>query len=276
MNTVMVTGSDGYIGRRLISYLRSLEINVHGLDVDYFEFANWEDELTRILGEVNPATIFHVGACSDTLETDVNFMMKTNYQSTKIMVDWSKINNRKLIYSSSAANYGINKRYPSNLYGWSKYAAENYVISNGGIALRYFNVYGPGEENKGKMSSLVYQSYLKILNGEDVYLFPGNPTRDFIYVEDVLTANYLSALDFEENKGKYFEVSTGVSSSFEECLEIFGIDFQYVSESAIPVGYQFFTKGDPNRWLPSWKPNYSLKDGLLHYRKYLRAAGNGD
>ena len=64
-----------------------------------------------------------------------------------------------IIYSSSAANYGINNRYPSNLYGWSKYAAECYVVANGGIALRYFNVYGPGEEFKGNMASVAYQAY---------------------------------------------------------------------------------------------------------------------
>jgi nucleoside-diphosphate-sugar epimerase len=108
-----------------------------------------------------------------------------------------------------------------------------------------------------------------------VFLFPGNPTRDFIYIEDVLTANYLSSIDFEKSKGRYFEVSTGVSSSFEECLEIFGIDFRYVSESEIPTGYQFFTKGDPIKWLPSWKPNYSLEEGLLHYRRYLEETKNG-
>jgi hypothetical protein len=81
-------------------------------------------------------------------------------------------------------------------------------------------------------------------------------------------------MDFDKNKGKYFEVSTGISSSFEECLEIFGINFRYVSENAIPMGYQFFTQGNPIKWLPSWRPNYSMKEGLLHYRRYLEENKN--
>ena len=59
-----------------------------------------------------------------------------------------------MIYSSSAANYGTNGEFPSNLYGWSKYVGEGYVVANGGIGLRYFNVYGPGEENKGILNYL--------------------------------------------------------------------------------------------------------------------------
>ena len=63
-----------------------------------------------------------------------------------------------IIYSSSAANYGSDGKLPSNLYAWSKYTAECYVNSNGGISLRYFNVYGPKEQHKGKMSSVIYQT----------------------------------------------------------------------------------------------------------------------
>ena len=123
---------------------------------------------------MNYDAVFHVGACSDTLETNVDYMMTRNYESTKIIMDWCVKNNKPMIYSSSAANYGTNNLYPSNLYGWSKYVGEGYVISNGGIALRYFNVYGPGEEDKGKMASVAYQMFIKNTKGEKITLFPKN------------------------------------------------------------------------------------------------------
>ena len=106
---------------------------------------------------------------------------------SKVLVDHAYNLNKKIIYSSSAANEGSGNGIPNNIYGWSKLLAENYGIAKGGdfIALRYFNVYGPGEEHKGKMASMAYQAYKK---GE-VYLFPGGPTRDFIYIEDVVKAN---------------------------------------------------------------------------------------
>jgi len=115
----------------------------------------------------------------NTLETNVEYMMTRNYESTKIMMDWCIENNKPMIYSSSAANYGTNGKYPANLYGWSKYVAEGYVISNGGIGLRYFNVYGPGEEDKGKMASVAYQMFVKHNKGEDILLFPKKSKKRF-------------------------------------------------------------------------------------------------
>ena len=140
----------------------------------YFLNLNWGEKLLQILESMNYDAVFHVGACSDTLETNVDYMMTRNYESTKIIMDWCVKNNKPMIYSSSAANYGTNNLYPSNLYGWSKYVGEGYVISNGGIALRYFNVYGPGEEDKGKMASVAYQMFIKNTKGEKITLFPKN------------------------------------------------------------------------------------------------------
>jgi ADP-L-glycero-D-manno-heptose 6-epimerase len=127
--------------------------------------SDWTDELIQKLNDYKVEGIFHVGACSNTLETDVNYMMTRNYESTKIISDFCSENDIPLIYSSSAANYGNNQEFPSNLYGWSKYVAEQHVIQNGGVALRYFNVYGPGEEHKGKMSSVAYQMMMKHFMG---------------------------------------------------------------------------------------------------------------
>lgn len=269
MSQVLVTGSSGFIGRKLLEMLSSMSLSAEGLDDEYFETEDWSLTLRSNLEKVNPETIFHVGACSNTLESDVQYMMTRNYESTKIIVDWCLENGRKLIYSSSAANYGENGRYPSNLYGWSKYVAEDYVIKNDGIALRYFNVYGPGEQDKGKMASFLCQAFAMQKKGEDVGLFPGQPMRDFVYINDIVSANIHALVNFTGLKGRYYEVSTGVASTFEQMLEILDVGYFYLEPNLIPHGYQFYTRGTSRKWMPNWVPTYSLEKGVLEYRDYL-------
>lgn len=176
-----MTGSSGFIGRNLSEQLGELGFTVKHLDSDYFKELDWQNSLLSILNDFDPKVIFHVGACSNTLELNVQYMMEQNYQSTKLISDWCKDERRNLIFSSSAANYGINSKYPSNLYGWSKYVAEDYVRISGGIALRYFNVYGPGEENKGAMSSFLYQAYVNRSHGKSFALPRGPDSRFYLY-----------------------------------------------------------------------------------------------
>ena len=269
MTTVLVTGSNGFVGRRLVTALKRIGYTVETLNEDYFSEKDWQNVLTASLEHLNPEGVFHVGACSDTLELDVQFMMTRNFESTKIISDWCSRNDRALVYSSSAANYGTNGSFPSNLYGWSKYVAEQYVIKNQGIALRYFNVFGPGEEDKGKMSSFIYQAFIKDLNGSPVLLFPKEPKRDFVYIEDVISANIHAFTNYKNIRKDFYEVSTGVASTFEEMLQSFGIQFAYSDESSIPEGYQFHTCGDKNKWMIGWHPEYSLIQGLQRYQEYL-------
>lgn len=270
MNKVLVTGSNGFIGRNLSKHLGKLGFTVKLLDSDYFNELDWQNSLLGLVNDFDPKVIFHVGACSNTMELNVQYMMEQNYQSTKLISDWCKDEKRNLIFSSSAANYGINGKYPSNLYGWSKYVAEDYVRKNGGIALRYFNVYGPGEENKGAMSSFLYQAYVNRNQGEKVLLFPGGPTRDFIYIKDVVGANLYAMENFLDLAGAYYDVATGCSRLFEDVLNFAGIEFAYSDESKIPIGYQFYTCGDTKKWMGGWKPDYSLEEGVADYLTYLQ------
>jgi ADP-L-glycero-D-manno-heptose 6-epimerase len=262
----LVTGASGFIGKRLLNSLIDSGYQASGLDDEYFVLPGWKQELAKTLDELNPETVFHVGACSDTLEQDVQFMMIRNYESTKVIMDWCIEHNRQMIYSSSAANYGESGDFPSNLYGWSKYVAEDYVINLGGIALRYFNVYGPGEEAKGRMASFLFQAFNKNQNNQEIMIFPGKPLRDFIYIDDVISANIYARANYEKLRGNFFEVSTGIAHSFEEKLEIFGFKYSYLDSSLIPKGYQFYTCGKSEKWMPGWKANYSLKEGVLDYK----------
>jgi len=270
MNTFVVTGNKGFIGKSLQKHLENLGNFVIGIDESYFDSITWEDDLLTLLNSSNCRGVFHVGACSDTLEQNVNYMMTRNYQSTKIIADWCYKHQLPLIYSSSAANYGINNSYPSNLYGWSKYVAEDYVVNKVGIGLRYFNVYGPGEENKGKMSSVAFQMFTKNKNQEDIKLFPKNPRRDFVYIMDVVSANIHAFENFENLKGKFYDVGSGISRPFEHILDLMNIEYSYVEESQIPIGYQYFTQSDTTKWLPGWSSKWSLEDGIKHYLSYLK------
>lgn len=276
MKTILLTGSKGFIGKNLMNQLRENgEEIIIEVNEDIFDSDNWYEDLLNLLITNQPQVIYHVGACSNTLEQDVNYMMKLNFEFTKLLVDWSKITNSKLIYSSSAANYGQNDRYPSNLYGWSKYVAEQYVISNNGIALRYFNVYGPGEENKGVMSSVAYQSFMKkIEEGKSWKLFPKKPTRDFVYIKDVVSANLYAEKNYKNLNRNWYEVGSGQSRLFEEILDCMGVLYFYHDESVIPKGYQFYTCSNEKKWMDGWFPEFTIEKGAKEYKNYLLLSMN--
>lgn len=263
---VLVTGSKGFIGRNLVKALQP-EYRVFTFDEDDLD-RDWKLVLHSIFDE-GIDCVFHVGACSDTLEQDVNYMMLLNYEVTRYITNLCYEHIVPLIYSSSAANYGINEQYPSNLYGWSKYAGEGYVVSKGGVALRYFNVYGPGEEDKGHMASVAYQMYKRHQNGDEIKLFPNNPQRDFVYIEDVVAANLFAFKMYHRVSGNWYEVGSGDARGFEDKMDIMGIPFTYHPESAIPEGYQFYTCSDNYMWMKGWFPEYSLEEGLREYLEYL-------
>lgn len=267
---ILITGTNGFIGKNLLNELKDdnyiLEINE-----DIFDSDEWISDLHNQLNSFKPEVVFHVGACSDTLEQNVNYMMKLNYLFTQKLSDWCKLFNCKMIYSSSAANYGVNQLYPSNLYGWSKFVGEQYVVLNGGIGLRYFNVYGPLEENKGRMASVAYQMIQKQKEGQEIKLFPNKPQRDFVYVKDVVSANIHALKNYEELNSNWYEVGSGDARTFEDVLDILEIPYTYHHEDEIPKGYQFFTKSDESKWMNGWYPLFKINNGLIDYKKYLDA-----
>jgi len=258
---IIVTGHKGFIGSNL---KKELEKKYEVVGVEIEDLPN----LSTILHDTKPNAIFHVGACSDTLNEQLDWMMETNWESTVLISNYCSQVNIPLIYSSTAAIYGDLHGY-KNLYAWSKYTAEQHVVTNKQIALRYFNVYGPGEEHKGKMASVAYQSFTKHNNSVPVKLFPLNPRRDFVYIKDVVDANLFALKNYFKLEKKYYDVGVGKEESFEYVMDIMEIPYTYTEASEIPKNYQFNTVSNKDRWLKSWKPKYDLEKGLKEYKDYL-------
>ena len=269
MMKICVTGNRGFIGKAIQVEFQRQDFIVIGIDTWIFQREPWQEKLKEYLEKIKPDVIFHVGACSDTQLKDVKEMMKLNVESTFIIADWCKYNSVPLIYSSSASVEG-NLGAPETLYAWSKYIGEKYVLSTGGVALRYFNVYGSYEAHKGNMSSIAYQAYMKHKWGEKVMLFPKEPKRDFVYVADVVEANLHAWSIYDSLKGNYYHVGSGQARPFEDVLKIMGIPFEYHEEDKIPENYQFFTEANKDKFMEGWVPKYDLEKGLDEYKALLK------
>jgi ADP-L-glycero-D-manno-heptose 6-epimerase len=269
---ILITGHKGFIGKALYNELNTAH-EVFGLESsEYFDDnPNWRVNLNSILCEIMPDVIFHVGACSDTQNFDVNYMLSINSDTTIAISQFSKKYEKKLIYSSSAACYGTYNK-PETIYAWSKYFGERFVHANNGISLRYFNVYGYDESHKDNMSSIAFQSFMKHKIGERVLLFPQHPVRDFVYIKDVVSANIYAMENYNTlalSRGVY-DVGTSVARKFEDVLNIMNIPFGYTPESSIPNNYQFRTEASSIKFMERWEAKYDLEKGLEDYLNTLK------
>ena len=172
------------------------------------------DEFRELIRRKDPElnevrTVIHLGACSSTTETDEDYLLDNNFLYTKELCEWS-LSNVRFVYASSAATYGdgnsgmddrdedIEKFEPLNLYGWSKHKFDLLAKEQGWFdritGLKYFNVYGPNEEHKGDMRSVVSKAYEQIAKTGRMTLFKshrpdyrdGEQKRDFLYAKDAV------------------------------------------------------------------------------------------
>jgi len=196
------------------------------------------DQFIKDLDKFNDTEIvLHMGACSSTTETDADYMMRNNYQYTKQLADWAVAHHTRFIYASSAATYGdgsagmndgtddLSNLRPLNVYGYSKHAFDLYAQQNKMfdriVGLKYFNVFGPNENHKDDMRSLVNKAYGQINESQKLKLFKSaNPRfrdgefgRDFVYVKDAVEMT----LHFIENQsGGLFNVGSGSMHTWNE------------------------------------------------------------
>lgn len=258
---IILTGSEGFIGGAVLKALQENKDNkIYLLNQDREQWSDFE----TIEHEVaNCDVIFHIGAISDTTLQDCNEMLYWNYSCSKVLFDLARKYDKKVVYSSSAATYGLGDGLPTNIYGWSKKLAEEYGLRTCEkfVALRYFNVYGPGEEHKGKMASVAYQAHVK----GHFTIFPKKPKRDFVYIEDVVQAN-LTAAQIERG---VFDVGYGAAMPFEDLVSGMGIEYDYTTADKIPSWYQYYTCANVEMRVPGWVPQFNVAEGTKKYRESL-------
>ena len=241
---IAVTGGAGFIGSNIIKGLNDAgeaeilvvdnlsngekHLNLNSLSIaDYIDKNDYLSNLDKLQ---NVSTVFHQGACSSTTEQDGKYMMFNNYEYSKILLNYCLKNKINFIYASSAAVYGNGEKgfieereseYPLNVYGFSKFAFDNYVrrilpkAESQVMGLRYFNVYGPQENHKGRMASVAFHLFHQLQETGKMKLFEGSAgfNRDFIHVADTVKIN----LHFYESKTSgIFNAGTGKTRSFED------------------------------------------------------------
>ena len=327
----IVTGAAGFIGANLVKALNergvSKIIAVDNLakaekfknlvDCDIADYIDKQDFIARIQaghfdGDVE--AIFHEGACSDTMETDGRYMMENNYRYSSILLDWCLDQDVQFLYASSAATYGASSVFkeerqnegPLNVYGYSKFLFDQIVRqrlakapSSQIVGFRYFNVYGPREQHKGRMASVAFHNFHQYRAEGKVKLFAGShgyadggQMRDFVYVEDVAKVN-LFFLDHPEQSG-IFNLGSGRAQSFNDvavaavngCRRHNGLEPQALAElqqsgqveyiafpEALKGKYQAYTQADLGalRAAGYTAPMATVEEGVSRYIDWLQA-----
>lgn len=311
---IIVTGAAGFIGSNLIQGLNALGIqNILAVDdltdgrkyrnlavLQYQDYMDFRDFLSHLSQQKKwpekIEAIFHQGACSNTMEWDGAYMMKNNYEYSKTLLHYCLDHRIAFLYASSAAVYGGNNhfddrdpnQFPLNMYGYSKWRFDQYVQTylNNSISqivgLRYFNVYGPHENHKGKMASIAFhlmnqlrdQGVVKLFSAYDGYA-AGEQKRDFIFVEDVVKVN----LWFFQHpkKSGIFNCGTGLARTFNDVAKILiqlqgsgKIDYIPFPDS-LKNAYQSFTQANLQalRDIGFQEAFTSLEAGLKQYLMYF-------
>ena len=274
---VVVTGAAGFIGQNLIKYMNRMGFDriVAVDEIDsiprlaglFYEEFYTPDIVIFKEGDV----LVHLGACTDTMNTDADFMRANNFvYSTKLIKKAWEMNCR-VIYASSAGVYGNKEEFtdsndydhirllePSTIYGKSKQLLDMWNIHNGNkcIGLRFFNVWGDREQHKGRMESIISKKYYEIKEGlsQQLYYHPAKTlSRDFIYVKDVV--KIIENFIYSGAAGIY-NVGTGISLPWNELItnyfEVFG-NVAIIEPVEFPkdraANYQFFTKSDNTKLL---------------------------
>jgi ADP-L-glycero-D-manno-heptose 6-epimerase len=309
---VIVTGAAGFIGRNVVAELNRRGrtdlvlvdrlgsderwANLVGLQFD--DLIEPDELLARIAAGTAPAagTVIHLGACSATTERDASFLLANNYRYTRSLCEWCLGRGARFVYASSAATYGDGAQgysdedaatpglRPLNMYGYSKHLFDCWALSTGALAsiagLKYFNVYGPYEDHKGDMRSVVNKSHARIAAGGGIELFrsyrsdyaDGEQRRDFIYVRDVVDVT----LHFAGRGAAsgLFNCGTGQARTW---LDLARAVFAAVGQQpriaiidmpeSLRAKYQYFTQADTAKLRRAGyaRPFTSLEDGVADY-----------
>ena len=315
---IIVTGGAGFIGSNIVA---ALEYNNYK-DIVVIDWLGEEDkwkniakrELSAIIAPENTFpylekykkeidAIIHMGAISTTTETDVDLIIRTNFELSWKLWTFCRDNQKQFIYASSAATYGdgsqgfvdnnnleaLNALRPLNPYGWSKALFDRKVareiLEKRGtpkqyVGLKFFNVYGPNEYHKGGQKSVIAHIFPLVKNNEEVKLFKsynpkykdGEQKRDFVWVGDVVDV-VLWMLQHSNVNGIY-NVGSGQARTFYDLAratwKAMGkeakIGFKDMPEM-LRNKYQYYTQADLTRLrnVGITKVITPLEDGIRQY-----------
>jgi len=313
---IVVTGAAGFIGSNIIKGLNQIGItDILAVDdltdgkkyrnlavVKYADYMDYRDFLKMITVTPTPTftAIFHQGACSDTTEWNGQYVMQNNYEYSKSVLHFCLQKKIPFIYASSAAVYGAKDNFddqdwqqlPLNVYGYSKWKFDEYVrpyLNNATsqiVGLRYFNVYGPHENHKGKMASVAFHLMNQLQNNNTVKLFSsyggygdGEHERDFIFVDDIVKLN----IWFYKNPAKngIFNGGTGQARCFNDIAKkLIALNgsgtVEYIPfPDSLKGAYQSFTQANNHalRAMGYDEKLTSLENGLEKYFEWFRGEG---
>ena len=311
-SVIIITGASGFIGGALSTYL--FKIKSSNLVLVDFSLPNntelkdcnfiYTDNIFSFLDQEKKkvSCIIHLGAITDTTETDINLFNQYNFIYTKNI--WSRCVKYSipLIYASSAATYGNGKfgfsdnheiiklLTPLNLYAKSKNDFDKYVLGQNKkppfwCGLKFFNVFGFDESKKGKMSSIVFQSFLRIKKTNEMLLFKskdsnfknGEQCRDFIYIKDVI--DVIAFFCKNRNQSGIYNLGTGHSTTY---FDLINLVFKSMNKEMrinyidMPLElenrYQYYTQADISKLRASGysKPFTTIETAVDEYiTKYL-------
>ncbi len=289
---ILVTGGAGFIGSVLVGMLNRRHAQDRIVIVDelgtggkwrnlaplrfeeYVEAGDFYDRLARKPGAFGNFThVFHLGACSSTTERDAAYLLRNNFGCTRQLAEWALERGSRFVYASSAATYGdgaagmddlsddLAAWRPLNAYGYSKQLFDLHAQREGYlrriVGLKYFNIFGPNEEHKDDMRSVVSKAWRQIEETGQVRLFKsyhpdypdGGQKRDFLYVKDAVAMTlHLAAT---KKAGGLFNIGSGEAHTWLELVnpifEAMGrearIEFIDMPE-ALRAQYQYFTRAD--------------------------------
>jgi len=315
---IVVTGGAGFIGSAIIAALNKrgftdiLVVDESGRDkcknlanLSFTDYAAKDDFPKEVIeNNIGPniEAVFHMGACSDTTETDEEYLIRNNTEYTKSLTQWAIARDIRFIYASSAATYGdgsngfsddedqIDNLEPMNLYGKSKQMYDLWACNQGLlkkiVGLKYFNAFGPNEYHKGNMRSFVIKAFEQIKKCGKVRLFKsykpeyknGEQQRDFIYIKDAVDMT-LFFLDNPKVAG-LFNIGTGRARSWNDlAIAVFNamdkaVNIEYIEmPDSIRNQYQYFTQADISKIRSAGykREITSLEDAIKDYvQNYLQ------